>query len=206
MQNVKKEYFLYGPKEMEYLSRADNTLGKEIERLGYIQREVIPNLFEALLHSIVAQQISTKAASTVWGRMQERCLTITADVIAPKSIEEIAQCGMSTRKATYISDLAMRVARKELDLEELTSLSDGDVIKKLSSLRGIGVWTAEMLLLNSMKRPDVLSFGDIAIKRAMMKLYGLAEINKEQFDAYRRRYAPYGSVASIYLWKLYSEQ
>ncbi|HEY5576525.1 MAG TPA: DNA-3-methyladenine glycosylase 2 family protein, partial [Clostridiaceae bacterium] len=71
-----------------------------------------------------------------------------------------------------------------------------------SSLNGIGTWTAEMLLLNSMERPDIVSWGDMAIKRGMMKLYGHTGITKEQFDGYKKRYSPYGSVASIYLWRI----
>jgi DNA-3-methyladenine glycosylase II len=88
------------------------------------------------------------------------------------------------------------------NMEELKDLQDSEVIKKLSSLNGVGIWTAEMLLLNSMERPDIVSRGDLAIIRGMIKLYGHPEITKEQFEEYKSRYSPYGSVASIYLWRL----
>lgn len=93
----------------------------------------------------------------------------------------------------------------EIRLEELNRLSDAEVIKQLMSLKGVGKWTAEMLLIHAMERPDVVSWGDIAIRRGMMKLYGLQDLTKEQFDTYRLRYSPYGSVASIYLWTLSME-
>jgi 3-methyladenine DNA glycosylase/8-oxoguanine DNA glycosylase len=81
-------------------------------------------------------------------------------------------------------------------------MSDTRVIERLSSLPGIGVWTAEMLLLFSLRRPDVVSWGDLAIRRGMMNLYGLKDLSKKQFDRFRKRYSPCGSVASLYLWAL----
>jgi len=76
------------------------------------------------------------------------------------------------------------------------------VIKRLVSLPGVGVWTAEMMLIFSLQRPDVVSWGDYGIRKGMMKLYGLDELTREQFDKYRKRYSPYGSVASLYLWEI----
>ena len=92
------------------------------------------------------------------------------------------------------------MARGELDLAGLRSLSDADVILRLTALPGVGRWTAEMYLLFSLQRPDVVSWGDLAIRRGMMNLYGLTTLSREEFDRYRRRYSPYGSVASLYLW------
>ena len=106
------------------------------------------------------------------------------------------------RKAGYIVDAAKKINKGSFNIEELKELSDSEIIGRLSSLNGIGIWTAEMLLLNSMERPDIVSWGDMAIKRGMKKLYGRTEITKEQFDGYKRGYSPYGSVASIYLWRL----
>ncbi len=89
-----------------------------------------------------------------------------------------------------------------MDLDRLNSLPDGEIIKRLSSLHGVGVWTAEMMLIFSMQRPDVVSWGDHAIRKGMMNLYGLTELTREQFDKHRKRYSPYGTVASLYLWEI----
>jgi len=202
MLAVKTKFFDYGTEEISYLKKADKQLGEAIDRIGRVERHVIPNLFQALIHSIVGQQISTKAANTIWNRMQERFGGISPKILASLDINEIQQCGMTLRKAGYIKGIAESVFSGDLNLDALHDLPDAEVIRLLSSMDGIGVWTAEMLLINSMERPDVLSWGDMGIRRGMTRLYGLSELTKKQFDEYRGRYSPYGSVASIYLWKL----
>jgi O-6-methylguanine DNA methyltransferase len=195
-------FFKYGEVEITYLKQSDIKLGEAIDRLGRIERVIIKDLFTALIYAIIGQQISAKAVHTIWTRVQERFGEITSQNISKISINEIQQCGMTTRKAGYIKNIAETVSRGDLNLNELNKLSDKEVISQLSSLHGIGVWTAEMLLLNSMERPNILSWGDMAIRRGMVKLYGLSELTKKQFDEYKKRYSPYGSVASIYLWKI----
>lgn len=206
MQTVKTKFFDYSQKEVDYLKSADETLGTAMERMGRVERVIIPDLFAALIYAIVGQLISVKAVHTIWDRMQERFGEIMPVNISSRSADEIQGCGITMRKAVCIKDIAKTVAQGEFNLNELYVLSDEDIIKRLSSLKGIGKWTAEMLLLNSMERPDVISWGDIAIRRGIMKLYGLTDLTKEQFDEYRKRYSPYGSVASIYLWKLSFEK
>ncbi len=196
------EIFKYGHKELDYLKKKDKKLALAIDRIGMIEREVIPDLFTALINSIVGQQISSKAAVTVWNRMKECLGEITPETITSATIEEIQKCGLSTRKAGYIKGIGDLVAQGKLNLSEFSKLPDSEIIKRLSSLNGIGVWTAEMLMIFSMERPDVVSWGDLAIQRGMMKLYGLKSLSKEQFERYRRRYSPYGSIASLYLWAI----
>ncbi|MMZ64296.1 DNA-3-methyladenine glycosylase [compost metagenome] len=106
------------------------------------------------------------------------------------------------KKALCIWEIARKAAEGELDFSGLSRLGDEDIITELMRLKGVGRWTAEMLLLHSLERPDVVSWGDLAIRRGMMRLYGLSALTKAEFDAYRARYSPYGSVASIYLWEL----
>ncbi|HBR01215.1 MAG TPA: DNA-3-methyladenine glycosylase 2 family protein [Ruminiclostridium sp.] len=199
------EIFKYGPKELDYLKKKDKKLAAAIDRIGMIERRVIPDLFTALVHSIVSQQISSKAAETVWNRMRERLGAITPETIGNAAAEDIQKFGLSMRKANYIKGISEAAIRGRLKLTELKELSDSKIIEHLSSLNGIGVWTAEMLLVFSMERPDVVSWGDLAIRRGMMRLYGLETLSKEQFERYRKRYSPYGSVASLYLWALSAE-
>jgi DNA-3-methyladenine glycosylase II len=202
MQTVKTKFFDYGLREVSYLKKVDRTLGMAIDKLGKVEREIIPDLFQALIFAVVGQQISVKAAHTIWQRMQDRFGEITAENLLKVSITDIQKCGMTTRKAGYINSISNIIGHGNFNLNELHKLPDKEVIKRLSAMPGIGQWTAEMLLINSMERPDIVSYGDIAIRRGMMKLYGLSELTKEQFNEYKDRYTPYGSVASIYLWKI----
>lgn len=199
---VKTKYFDYGLEEMESLARADSSLGAAIKRMGKVERVIIPDLFAALVHAIVGQLISAKAVHTIWGRMQEQLGEITARNLAETTADRIQSCGITMNKAVCIRQISQSVVQGTLDLDELHLLPDEVVIKKLSALNGIGKWTAEMLLINAMERRDVVSWGDIAIRRGMMKLYGLDNLSKEQFERYRRGYSPLGSIASIYLWEI----
>lgn len=194
--------FKYDQSSLDYLHKKDIKLGTAIQRIGMIERRVIPDLFTALVHSIASQQISSKAAVTVWSRMQDHFGDITPAKIAAASCDEIQQMGMSMRKARYIKGVAEAALQGRLDLKELNNLPDEEVIKRLASLNGVGIWTAEMMLIFSLQRPDVVSWGDYAIRKGMMKLYGLDELTRVQFNKYRQRYSPYGSVASLYLWEI----
>lgn len=195
-------YFIYGEKEIEYLKKKDKKLAEAIDKIGMIKREIILDPFEAIITSVVGQQISNKAAVTVNSRLLELVGEIAPDNIGQASIVDIQKCGMSNRKALYIKGIAEAALDKSIDFKNLHKLSDEEIIKELTSLYGVGVWTAEMLLIFSLGRMDVLSFKDLAIVRGMMRLYGLDKITKKEFEKYRKRYSPYGSVASLYLWEL----
>lgn len=154
------------------------------------------------MNSIVGQQISTKAQKTIWQRMQDHLGEITPENILCYSNEEIQSCGISMKKAGYIKDAAEKITSKELDLEALHSMSDAEVCKQLSQFKGIGVWTAEMLMIFSMQRKDIFSFDDIVILRGLRMVYRHRKITRELFEKYRRRFSPYASIASLYLWEI----
>ena len=196
------QFFEYGEKEIEYLKRKDKKLGAAIDKIGIIKREINHDPFSALISSIVSQQISKKAAETVWNRLSDLIGDITAENIDKIPVSEIQSCGMTLRKAEYIKGIGNAAITGEVDFSKLHTLTDEEIIKKLSALNGVGIWTAEMLLIFSLCRPDVVSYGDLAIRRGMMNLYGLKELPKEKFNRYRKRYSPYGSVASLYFWEL----
>ena len=104
------------------------------------------------------------------------------------------------KKSVYIRNIAVDIINGSLNLDELYELPDDEVCRRLSSLNGIGTWTAEMLMTFSMQRPDILSWDDLAIRRGIMMLYGHKKLDKNLFGRYKKRYSPYGSVASLYLW------
>lgn len=193
-------YFQYGEKELSYLKSRDKRLSEVIDKVGMVKRRVIPDLFAALVHSVIGQQIATKAHETIWQKLLARFGTITPAAIASISREELQRFGITFRKADYIQSAARKIIRGEFDIEELHGMTDEEVCNRLSSLDGIGVWTAEMLMLHSLQRPDILSFGDLAVQRGLRMLYHHRKITRELFEKYRRRYSPYGSVACIYLW------
>ena len=132
--------------------------------------------------------------------MQETLGKVNAETILSADISRLQSFGMTFRKAEYISDFARKVHDGTVDLDAVWQMSDEDAIRELSSLKGIGVWTAEMILLFCMQRPDVLSYDDLAIRRGLRMVYRHRSIDRALFEKYRRRYSPYGSVASIYLW------
>ena len=194
--------FTYGQKEIEHLRKKDKQLGQAIDRIGMLEPGVTSDLFSALVNSIIAQQISGKAAETVWNRVKERFVEVTPERFSSATVEEVQGCGMSMRKAGYIKGMADACIRGDMDLDALWALPDEEVVERLSSLRGIGVWTAEMILIFCMQRPDIVSWNDLGIRRRMMRLYGLDELGRADFDRYRKRYSPYGTIASFYLWKM----
>ncbi len=193
-------YFKYGKKETDYLKSRCPRLARVIERVGPVRREVDGDLFSAVVHHIVAQQISTKAQATVWRRVQEGLGQVNATQVCLAGIEKLQCLGMSRRKAEYILDFARKVHSGELDLAAVAKMDDGQAIACLSALRGIGVWTAEMLLLFCLQRPDVFSYDDLAIQRGLRMVYRHRKITRVLFEKYRLRFSPYGSVASLYLW------
>ena len=196
------EYFEYGEKEIQWLRSRDPVLGEAMDKIGHIDRQVTSDLFTALVNVIVGQQISAKAQATIWGRMQEKLGEITPESIGSISTEELQTCGISTRKASYIKEAANSVLDGNLDLDALRTFSDDEVCKRLSQIKGIGVWTAEMLMTFSMQRPNVMSFGDLAILRGLRMLHKHRIITPKLFEKYKRRYSPYATVASLYLWAI----
>ena len=194
------QYFVYGARETDYLARKDKRLANVIERIGPIRREVRPDLFDALMHAIVGQQITTKAQQTVWGRLVQALGQVTPATVDSMDAEALQRLGLSFRKVGYMKGAARKVLLGELDVEALRHLDDGNVSAALCRLDGVGVWTAEMLMLFSLQRPDVLSFGDLAIHRGLRMVYRHKKVSRERFEVYLRRFSPCGSVASLYLW------
>jgi len=194
--------FEYGEIEINHLKERDKLFGSYIDQIGLVERRVIPDLYAALVNSIVGQQISTKAQVTIWNRIQQRFGKITPENILKHTEEELQSCGISMKKARYIRDAAVKIISKELDLEKLYTMSDNEVCQHLSQLKGIGIWTAEMLMIFSMQRKNIFSYDDIAILRGLRMVYRHRKITRELFEKYRRRFSPYASIASLYLWEI----
>lgn len=193
-------FFAYDERAMAHLARRDRRLGAVMERLGPLEREVMPDLFAALTHAIVGQQVSMTVQRTLWERMRAALGEVSPARVLAAAPEDLRALGLSGRKVEYVRGAAQAVLDGRLDVAALRDMDDAAVCAVLTGLRGVGLWTAEMLLLFSLQRQDVFSFDDLAIQRGLRMLYRHKRIDRARFERYRRRFSPYGSVASLYLW------
>lgn len=198
------DYIKYGNKELNHLKDVDEKLKNAILNFGFIKRKTNVNLFKALIYSIISQQISTKAALTVKNKLKK-----LVNPLSPKNIlnfkdEELQSCGLSYRKVDYLKSVANAFLNKEFNKIELEKLSDELIIKELTKIKGIGPWTAEMLLIHCFLRYDVMSYHDLGLRNGLKALHGLDEISEENFNYYKKLYSPYGTIASIYLWEIHN--
>ncbi len=193
--------FSYDDKALEYLKKKDKKLATVIDLIGPIERHINPDLFESLVSSIVAQQISGKAFETMYARLKAKS-PITPEGILHLSTDDIQSCGMSLKKVSYIQGAATYFSHT--DIETLKTMTDEALIEHLVQLNGIGRWTAEMLLIFSLNRMDVFSKKDLAIRRGISMLYHHTKITDTLLDKYHKRYSPYASLASLYLWEISS--
>ena len=195
------------------LAAADPAMAALIERVGEIDLETRlrrrseerpGDAYGALLRAIVGQQLSTKAARTIYLRVIDIFdgSTPTPGQLLEASEEDLRGAGLSGRKVEYVRDLAAHVIAGELELDRLDELSDEDAISKIVAVRGLGQWTAEMFLLFHLERPDVLSGGDLGIRKAVRIEYGLEGMPApERVLEIGEPWRPHRSLASLYLWE-----
>lgn len=189
-----------------HLMRADPVLGRLIRTLGPCGLETTrrADRFGMTVLSIVSQQLSVKAASTIHGRMMEALgvKRATPAAILAMEAQRLRDCGLSWAKVASVRDLAAKVSDRSLSLESLDALDDDAVIEALTAVRGIGRWSAEMFLIFRLGRPDILPVGDVGVQRAMRALYGLRKHpSPARMTALARPWRPYRSVACWYLWR-----
>ncbi len=190
---------------MAYLCSCDEKLKAVIERMGRIQRPRTESLFEALVGSFVSQQISIKAADAIWKRL-EAASGIDPHRLATMEEEELRTLGLSGRKAQYVKGAAKAVVDGTLDLHALEPMSDSKVKQRLCALYGVGEWTAEMLMIFSLGRPDVLSERDLGIVRGIKRVYDLQEVTPAFVSDLKKTVSPFGTAASLYLWAVAGEK
>jgi DNA-3-methyladenine glycosylase II len=193
----------------EHLRSVDHVMRGLIDDGGPIhperdRRGSRPDPYEALARAIVGQQLSTKAARSIW----ERLLEILGGTLPPPSkllevdAETIRSAGLSRAKVAFILDLAERSSDGRLDLEALGDLSDEDVVAALTEIKGVGPWTAEMFLIFHLGRPDVLSTGDLGIRRAAQLAYGLDDLpGPQDLERIAEPWRPHRTLGCLYLWR-----
>lgn len=194
---------------VEQLRKADDTMAELIDRLGPLDEEERhrgrpADAYGALLRSIVGQQLSTKAARSIYGRVTDLFggRTPTPEELLAADPEKVRGAGLSRPKVAYMRSLAEHVVSGQLELDRLDERSDERIVEELTAVKGLGQWTADMFLIFHLRRPDVLPVGDLGIRRAVERAYGLPGIPApEEVEMLGERWRPYRSLASLYLWR-----
>ena len=196
------EYFKITQEAITYLKESDERMKEVIEQVGEIKRSLEPDLFISLVSSIVGQQISQKAKDTVWARLNNQLKELTPENIAEATAEDLQQNGLSFRKVSYLKNTAEMFLNGTIREDELKKMSDEEVIERLMKIKGVGKWTAEMQLIFSMERQNVLAFDDFAIKRGLRMIYQEEKITKKFYQKYYEKFSPYATVAGLYIWEV----
>lgn len=190
-------------KALTHLKNCDPILRGIIERVGTFRMEYGPPEFHSLAESILYQQLNGKAAATI----MDRFVALAGDPLTPEGIlklsdEQLRGVGLSKQKSSYLRDLAEKTSSGLLDFSCLAEMPDAEVIAHLTQVKGIGLWTAQMFLMFTLRRPDVLPTGDYGVQAAIKKHYRKRKLPKPQeMEKIARRWAPYRSVACWYLWR-----
>jgi DNA-3-methyladenine glycosylase II len=192
-------------KALAHLKQADPVLAGVIARVGPMKMVRTPATFHFVVRSIAFQQLAGKAAKTIFDRLVAAAgngPALTPEAILKLSTQRMRKCGLSRQKLSYIRDLAKKTQAGEVDFRKLPRMSDAEVIEHLTRVKGIGVWSAQMFLMFTLRRPDVLPSTDFGIQNAIRKHYGKRKLPKpKHVEKLGRAWHPYCSVASWYLWR-----
>ncbi|WLF29204.1 DNA-3-methyladenine glycosylase family protein [Bacillus altitudinis] len=194
-------HFTLDDDRIKYLSEVDPTLGKLINAVGTVEVLLKNDYYSSLVKQIIGQQLSLKAAHTITSRVEKIWHNFDPHLLHDIKDDEIRGAGVSMPKLRYIRNLTEKHLSKEVDFSSIHLLDDKKVIEVLTSVKGIGNWTAEMFLIFSLGKLDVLSYGDVSIKNAIKWLYQIDKEAPLDLDSYYERWKPYNSIVSLYLWE-----
>lgn len=188
---------------IEHFKKTDIVLYGASIKFGIDKIQPVDDYFLKLVRSIVGQQLSVKAASTIYSRFEKLFPKnkITPEKILDLDKEKIRACGISYSKIEYIKDLSRRVHNGDLDLTGINKLQDEEIVVELTKVKGIGPWSAEMFLMFGLGRPDIFSTGDLGLKNAIKKLYNLEDVSNEQLLNISKKWSPYRTYACLILWQ-----
>lgn len=191
---------------LDTLAATDKDVAAAIELVGYPGERTNPEGFNTVLRVIVGQQLSVKAAATIWGRVE----TLAGETATPADYaaipdEDLRTAGLSRQKITYFRSLCDTVMSGALDFEALATMPDEDAIKAITAVKGLGVWSAHMYLMFSLGRPDIMPVGDLAVRVGIGRIVGLEDRPTEkQCDQIGERWKPHRSVMALLAWHYYS--
>ena len=196
------------PNDIAALSKLDPALGKLMAQCGPIEIPLQEDYFLSIASAIVGQQLSNRVAEVLWSRLVDLAgEQLSPEIILSLEGESLRQVGISYSKINYLKALATAVNDNTLELNRLHLFDDEEVKRQLTSVKGIGPWTAEMFLIFSMGRLDVFSVGDGGLQRAVKWLYGMEEVpGKEELLRISNQWKPYRTIAALYLWRAIDEK
>ncbi len=191
-------------KALVHFKRTDPILYKAAVQIDPFELSIHPNPFVRLTRAIVGQQLSVKAAKTIFERTEkifpENKITPTG--LINISSEKLRSAGLSFQKISYLKDLGQKIKNKEIDINNLNTLPADEITKELIKVKGIGVWTSEMFLIFSLGRPDIFAYGDLGLQNAIKQMYNLEnKPDQKQMEILCEKWKPFRSYASIILWK-----
>jgi len=201
---VTRTVTLVPPAAAAHLRAADPVLARVIDRVGPIDRRADPDVWQSLVGAIVGQQLSVRAAATIEARVAALGGETFPDarMLLELDEERLRRCGLSRAKTRYVRDLAARWLDGRLPHARLERMADEEVIEALTEVHGVGRWTAEMVLIFSLGRPDVLPVGDLGFREAVRRSYGLDQRPAPaELQALGEPWRPFRSAATLYLWR-----
>jgi DNA-3-methyladenine glycosylase II len=187
----------------DHLLQSDPVLAAIIQKIGPCRLTPREPTFETLARSITFQQLSGKAAGTIFERLRKAVgRRFTASAFLRLTEDELRACGLSRQKIAALTDLAQHVAARKINFAKLKDLEDPAVIELLSQVRGVGVWTVQMFLMFALERPNVMPTGDLGIRNAIRKAYGLPQMpTPAEVLKFAEKWHPYCTFAAWYLWR-----
>lgn len=196
-----ESHFSFSQRNVDLLCQRDPVLGRVIAQTGPIKRRVYPDPFTGLLRSILSQQISGKARDAIWHKLVQTFAPVSAKDFARLKPQDLRPCGISERKAHYMLGVAAGFATGKLDARLIDQMEEKEAIAHLTSFPGIGKWTAEMLLIFTFRRRNILSQNDLGIRKALCQLYGYERLTRSLYLQHQKVYSPIATLASFYLWE-----
>ena len=198
-KKTKPPYYWYRAKK--FLSKKDKKLAKIINKYdGYLVSRNDP--FYSLCRSIIGQQISVKAADSIWLKFEKIIKKIKPINLIKLSNAKLASIGLSRQKILYLKIIAKEFLNKTLDIKTLQKMSDDEAIKNLVRIKGIGIWTAQMFLIFNLKRSNIFPFSDIGLIRAISRNYKKEyPLKRDELDYFKNKWHPYSTVATWYMWR-----
>ncbi|KAF0227216.1 MAG: methylated-DNA-protein-cysteine S-methyltransferase [Erysipelotrichaceae bacterium] len=186
---------------IDYLCKQDGILGAFIKKTGPLSRGTLEDPYLSTLDCILAQQVSGKAAQSIGKKVFARFPNGDPQAILDAQIEDMRTLGLSGSKAAYLKNVAQTKLDGSVKWDQLQSMDTQDIIDALLPIKGVGLWTVQMVLIFSLKKMDVMSYDDLAIRRGIMRLYHLEKVSKDFFAELYQKTAPYQTYASFYLWE-----
>ena len=190
----------YGMKEMQYISDKHPVMKTLVEHYGKLQMGKVKDIYTSLVLHIISQMLANSVSEILIKRFLNLVGEITPENVIRVGKEAIRECGISLKKAEYILELSHNIVEKVYDFSGLESMSDDETVKYLMQIKGVGKWTAEMIVEFTMGRLNIFSYDDVALQNGIKKAHGFKTLSKMRFERLRKLYVPYCSVASVYYY------